>query len=124
MTIQDQLDHARAVLAERGVDLSAAFPAVRALHLRELAAASDEILEELLLAHVAVILAVNPPYTLEHVARQCAESSGAFPWDGPVGNGLTLEHYQGRFREMAREHLFLADVLGLIPSESEGPLDD
>ncbi|MBM4570334.1 hypothetical protein GS489_07960 [Rhodococcus hoagii] len=57
------------------------------------------------------------PWTTDSVAEQLANQSGAFPWNGPVGNGFTVAEYQNRFREMAREHLFTWRQLGLITEE-------
>lgn len=54
------------------------------------------------------------PLTIDNVAKQLADNHGAYPWDGPVGNGLTREYYRAKFREMADEHLFAWLQLGLI----------
>lgn len=65
-------------------------------------------------------LGVGLDVTAEQYARALANKSGAFPYDGPVGNGLTKAEYQHRFREMAAEHLMVLRELA-APEESETP---
>jgi len=52
-------------------------------------------------------LGIGLNVTAEEYARVLAEHSGAFPYDGPVGNGLSVAYYQERFREIAAEHLMI-----------------
>ena len=52
-------------------------------------------------------LSIDLDVTVEQYARALADTLGAFPYDGPVGNGLTKIHYQARFREMGVEHLLV-----------------
>jgi len=52
-------------------------------------------------------LGIGFDVTADEYARALADKSGAFPYDGPVGNGMTKAHYQERFREMAAEHLMI-----------------
>lgn len=55
------------------------------------------------------------PHTVEAVARHIAKESGAFPWEGPVRNGLTVAKYQAHLRRIAADHIAMWQRLGLDP---------
>lgn len=55
------------------------------------------------------------PHTEEAVARHICQESGAFPWGGPVGNGLTVAKYQAHLRRIAADHIAMWQRLGLDP---------
>ena len=116
MIIAGQLQHAREVVEERAINLESHRCALLSLH-PHLPKENSQLLDTALLAQVGVILTLSGPWTVDSVAQQLADQYGAFPWDGPVGNGLTLDYYRSRFREMARENLFLGRQMGLIPAE-------
>jgi hypothetical protein len=97
------------IIAERGIDLDAAKLAYKSMHPQ----VSPEIVELALTLEIATLTELHEPFTVDSVAEQMANQSGAFPWNGPVGNGLALTEYQERFREYAREKLFLRQILGL-----------
>ncbi|MGX4707694.1 hypothetical protein LZP97_26800 (plasmid) [Rhodococcus sp. DMF-1] len=105
---------ARQVITARGIDLTVAHSAYQSMHPQ----ISATQLDLALTAEVAIILQLSGPYDTESVARQIANRSGAFPWDGPVGNGLTPEYYQSCFREMASEKVFIGKLLGLIKEDA------
>lgn len=108
------LHQARRHIAERRIDLTVAHTAYQSMHPQ----IGTEQIDLALTLEVASILQLHAPYDIESVARQIANRSGAFPWDGPIGNGLTLEYYQSRFREMASEKVFIGKLLGLIEEDS------
>ena len=116
MSVMEQLAHARKVVAERGIDLPSLRCALISLH-PHLSNESPQLLDTALLGEAAIILSLAEPWTVDSIARQLADQHGAFPWDGPVGNGLTMDHYRSRFREIAQETLFLGRQMGLIPAE-------
>lgn len=53
------------------------------------------------------------PRTRDSIAQHLADRSGAFPWAGPVGNGLTLDQYRDAFRQQADTVITWAIRLGL-----------
>ncbi|MEV2222640.1 hypothetical protein AB0E01_22510 [Nocardia vinacea] len=98
----------RRLIAEHGIDLDSAKLAFKSMYPQ---VPHDQI-ELALTLTVAQLSELRPPFTVDSVAEQMADTSGAFPWNGPVGNGFTLEEYRGRFRDMARDRIFLAKQLG------------
>lgn len=108
MNVHDGLIVGRQIVAERGIDLEAAALAYKSMHPQ----VGPDMLETALILEIASLSELHAPFTVDSVAQQMADRSGAFPWNGPVGNGLSLEYYQGKFRDMAREALFLRDLLG------------
>lgn len=111
MTALKQVENGRRILKERGVDMAAARMALKSLHPQ-----LKPLMLDTVLAMEAVIASkLQAPFTADSVAEQLANESGAFPWHGPVGNGLTVSEYQSRFREIADEHLFIGRQMGLIP---------
>lgn len=58
------------------------------------------------------------PHTAEAVAQHICRESGAFPWAGPVGNGMTVEAYQTHLRRIATNHLAAWKALGLDKEQS------
>lgn len=71
---------------------------------------------ELVAATEASIWSTTPqPHTVEAVARHIAKASGAFSWEGPVGNGLTVAKYQTHLRRIAADHIAMWQRLGLDP---------
>lgn len=109
MNVRDQIAAAQQVIADRGIDLEAAKLAYKSMHPQ---LEADRI-ELALTMEVSIISTLHPPFTVDSVAKQIADTSGAFPWDGPVGNGFTRDEYRDRFRDMAREKIFLAKQLGM-----------
>lgn len=106
-----QLAEGQQILRDHNVDMDAARRATVSVHPRT---AGNVTHQDMVLAAAAYSAAHAPrPVTKESLAKYIADRSGAFPWEGPVGNGLTLEHYQERFREMAADDLFLAQQMGL-----------
>lgn len=59
------------------------------------------------------------PHTVEAVAQHVCRESGVFPWEGPVGNGLTVAEYQIYLRHIATAHIDMWQRLGL--DTAEGP---
>lgn len=57
------------------------------------------------------------PHTVEAVAHHIAKASGAFPWEGPVRNGLTVTTYQTHLRRIAADHIAMWQRLGLDTPE-------
>lgn len=57
-------------------------------------------------------------HTEDGIARWLCDQSGAYPWDGPVGNGFTLPAYRARFREIARQYLLFWSRVGLSLEEA------
>lgn len=106
---QGLLDGQR-VIESRGLHLNSVMSAYKSMHPQ----VSDDMIEVTLILEVAMLSKLHTPFTTESVAEQIADESGAFPWNGPVGNGLTVAEYQSRFREIAEEKLFLGRKLGLI----------
>lgn len=104
----------RRIIDERGIDLTAASLAYKSMHPR----VDSAMVELALTLEVATISRLQPPFTVDSVAQQIADESGAYPWDGPVGNGFTLAEYRDRFRGIAREKLFLRTQLGLDIEET------
>lgn len=116
--VQIQLDNARKIAQDRGIDIPAMRPIMRSMY-PQLHRSADEMVDMGTIGQIAIISELQPPHDMGSVARQLADRHGAFPYDGPVGNGLTLEYYQGKFREMAEELLFLGKRLGLVEGDSE-----
>jgi len=112
-TIAEQLDTARRVVTERGIDLTASRSVMRSMY-PQLIDSADERVDFAALAQIATIVGLPEPHTTDAIARHLADTSGAFPWEGPVGNGLSLDYYQGKFREMAGELVFLGRHFGLM----------
>lgn len=104
----------RRIIDEHGIDLAAASLAYKSMHPR----VDPGMVELALTLEVATISRLQPPFTVDSVAAQIANESGAYPWDGPVGNGFTLAEYRDRFRGIAREKLFLRTQLGLDIEET------
>jgi hypothetical protein len=112
-TIAEQLIQARRVVSERGIDLVAARSVMRSMY-PQLIDSPDDRVDLGTLAQIGIIIGLPKPHTTEAIAQHLANTSGAFPWEGPVGNGLTLDYYQGKFREMAGEIVFLGRQFGLM----------
>lgn len=110
MNAIEQLMEGQRILDDFHVDLPSARQAAISLHPQLAGNVSGQ---DMTLA-VAAYTAHHAPKPLakETMAEHIADESGAFPWAGPVGNGLSLDEYQERFREMAAEHLFLAQQMG------------
>lgn len=108
MNVRDGLIVGQQIVTEHGIDLAAAKLAYKSMHPQ----VSSDMLETALILEIASLSELTGPFTVDSIAEQLANQSGAFPWNGPVGNGLSLEYYQGKFRDMAREKLFLRDLLG------------
>ncbi|MGI5223025.1 hypothetical protein [Nocardia sp. CA-290969] len=108
MNPREGLAVGRRIIAERGIDLAAAGLAYKSMHPQ----VDPAQVELALTLEIAILSELKPPITVESVAQQMADNSGAFPWDGPVGNGFTREEYRERFREMARPKVFLSQQLG------------
>lgn len=111
MSAADAVANGQRILAERGVDIVAARMALKSMHPN----LAVDLVDTTLAIEAAIAVKLRAPYTADSVAEQLANESGAFPWNGPVGNGLTLREYQSRFREIANEHLFIGRQMGLIP---------
>ncbi|MFJ4653792.1 hypothetical protein ACIP5Y_21205 [Nocardia sp. NPDC088792] len=107
---REAVEVGRRILANRGIDISAAKLAFKSNHPQ----VTDEWIEPAIALQVASFSRWLPPYTVGSVAEQLANTEGAFPWDGPIGNGLTVNEYQSKFRDMARDQLFLMHQLGMI----------
>lgn len=112
-TVHEALLAAKAVIAERGIDLASARLAYKSMHPQ----VDSNQIDLALTMEVATIVKLGEPFTVESVARQIADESGAFPWDGPVGNGFTLDEYRERFRVIARDKVFLMGQLGFIEAD-------
>lgn len=111
MRAMGQLAEGHRILEEFHVDMHSARQAAISLH-PILAGNRDG--QDMALALAAYTAAHAPkPMAKETLAEHIANQSGAFPWSGPVGNGLTLDEYRSRFREMAAETLFLAQQMGM-----------
>ena len=108
------LERARQALADRSIETSDAVCAFRSLHPH----VASHLAETGMLLEVASFLNVDPPYTVDSIAEQMANRAGAFPWDGPVGNGMTLAYYRSEFRRFARDQLFLMQQLGLAGGDT------
>jgi hypothetical protein len=104
------------MLQDPFVDIESGTRMCKALHPQ---VENDSVGVMLALTAAAIDL-LDPPYTVESVAEQTANKSGAFPWKGPVGNGLTLKHFQDSFRKMARDTLTLGKALRILSD----PLDE
>lgn len=109
MNVREGIETGRRIVAERGIDIDAAKMAMKSMHPH---IASDQ-LELAIIMQIASISELHGPFTVDSVAEQLADGSGAFPWNGPVGNGLSLDYYREKFRDMARDTLFLRQVLGM-----------
>lgn len=109
MNVRDGIARGRRIIAEQRLDLDSAKTVLKSLH----PDLSPQQIELGLAVQVAALAELHGPYTIDSVAEQMANRSGAFPWNGPVGNGLTLDHYQQEFRRMAHEALLLREALGL-----------
>ncbi|WP_405137458.1 hypothetical protein [Nocardia sp. NBC_01388] len=105
----------RRILTERGIDIGAAKLAFKSNHPQ----VANEWIETAISLKVAAFSQRRPPYTVNSVAEQMADSDGAYPWSGPVGNGLTLDHYRGKFRDYARDELFLMRQLGILGEDAD-----
>lgn len=116
MNVQDGLIAGARIIEERGIDLEAAGLAYKSMHPQ----VEGEMVRTALTLEIAELSELHGPWTVDALAEQMANRSGAFPWEGPVGNGLSLEYYQGKFREMAREKLFLRDLLGFADEPAGG----
>lgn len=111
MSAAESVADGQRILVERAVDITAARMALKSMHPR----LSPDLIDTTLALEAAIVVKFRAPFTADSVAEQIANESGAFPWDGPVGNGLTLKEYQSRFRDIANEHLFIGRQMGLIP---------
>lgn len=110
MSAREQLVQGRRVLAEHGIDADAQVECARLVYGDGLDPAAAQIVA----ANEAHMWASAPlPHTPERVARHICERSGAFPWEGPIGNGLSVGEYRDRLRGVAVEHLFAWRLLGL-----------
>ncbi|GAB4590142.1 hypothetical protein [Nocardia sp. IFM 10818] len=108
-TAAESIQRARALLAEHDIDVSRYKCVFKSLHPQ----VADDQIELGILMEVASFTYAQPPYTVDSVAEQMANRAGAFAWQGPVGNGFTMETYRNKFREYARDQLFLMRQLGL-----------
>ena len=110
----EQIAIGRAFIEENGVDLANSKPAVISLypHL----AGKDDHIELVLVTAAYAVSGVDDlrGLTVDTLAMHLANTSGAFPWDGPYGNGLTRDQYQNGFRTVAADYHFLAGQMGLI----------
>lgn len=114
MNVRKGIETGRRIIAEQNIDIDAAKMAMKSMHPN---VPSDQ-LEIAVIIQVASISELRAPFTVDSVAEQMADKSGAFPWAGPVGNGLSLDHYRDKFRDMARDALFLREVIGLDAGEA------
>lgn len=112
-TIHDQITAARALIRERGIDFAAARLAYKSMHPQ----IKHDQIDLALTMEVGTISKLLPPFTVDSVAEQIANRSGAYPWDGPVGNGFTVAEYQERFRAIARDTVFLMGQLGFLDAD-------
>lgn len=117
MNVQEQTIEGLKLLAAHGVEPERYRQVSRVLHPK----VTDEAGQDMIAAMSAnTWQQTEEPLTLDNVARQLADRHGAFRWAGPVGNGMTLSYYQSRFREMAEEHMFAWQQLGLLVDVDEG----
>ncbi|MBM4509422.1 hypothetical protein GS421_08435 [Rhodococcus hoagii] len=85
----DQIERARTYVVERNIDIAAARPAFISQY-PQLARAPRESIDFTIIGTIGIWLNVRAPWTTDSVAEQLANQSGAFPWNGPVGNGFTV----------------------------------
>ncbi|NKZ93741.1 hypothetical protein GS966_28880 [Rhodococcus hoagii] len=85
----DQIERARTYVVERNIDIAAARPAFISQY-PQLARAPRESIDFTIIGTIGIWLNVRAPWTTDSVAEQLANQSGAFPWNGPVGNGSQL----------------------------------
>jgi hypothetical protein len=111
MNVLEQTAFGLQVLDLFGVDAEKRRRVARVIHPK----VKDEAEQDVMAGTWAyMFVETQEPLTVDNIARQFADKWGAFPWDGPVGNGLTRDHYRAKFREMADEHLFAWQQLGLL----------
>ncbi|NKU37733.1 hypothetical protein GS887_27805 [Rhodococcus hoagii] len=112
----DQIERARTYVVERNIDIAAARPAFISQY-PQLARAPRESTTSRSSAPSASGSNVRAPWTTDSVAEQLANQSGAFPWNGPVGNGFTVAEYQNRFARWPASTCSRWRQLGLITEE-------
>ena len=86
MSVMEQIELGKQVLIEAEVSQEIQRRAVRIIHPK----VSDPAQQDYVAATWAYMWAeTEEPLTLENVAKQFADKHGAFPWGGPIGNGVS-----------------------------------
>lgn len=111
MTALEQIAEGRRVLALHNISVDRQLTAVRAAYPDK---DFDRGMAQVVAASEAYDWLNAPePHDVETLAPYIAGEHGAFPWDGPVGNGLTVNTYQHHLRCIAGEHITAWRELGL-----------